>query len=154
MAIDGPRAGWFNLEDKLFLCFESGTDADFNDIISEIEGGIEPIPFIPEFERDFYTFCFEDRELGDYDLNDVVIKAINIEKAFLSLEFRNIDKLLSCLNGKVWSEFVNNNLQVINAAEYNNLEAEQECQMSRQNILKDIKNLLDQMNNSSTNTVN
>ena len=80
LAIDGPRAGWFNLEDKLFLCFESGTDADFNDIIMEIEGGIEPIPFIPEFERDFYTFCFEDRELGDYDLNDVVIKATRINK--------------------------------------------------------------------------
>ena len=27
-----------------------------------------------------YTFCFEDRELGDYDLNDVVIKAVRIDK--------------------------------------------------------------------------
>lgn len=79
MEIDGPRAGWINLEDKLFLCFESGTDADFNDIILEVEGGIEPIPFIPEFENDFYTFCFEDRELGDYDMNDVVIKATRID---------------------------------------------------------------------------
>ena len=80
MKVDGPRAGWFNLEDKLFMCFESGTDADFNDIIMEVEGGIEPIPFIPEFENDFYTFCFEDRELGDYDMNDVVIKATRINK--------------------------------------------------------------------------
>ena len=80
MEVDGPRAGWFNLEDRLFMCFESGTDADFNDIILEVEGGIEPIMFIPEYERDFYTFCFEDRELGDYDLNDVVIKATRIDK--------------------------------------------------------------------------
>lgn len=80
MKVDGPRAGWFNLEDRLFMCFESGTDADFNDIILEVEGGIEPIMYIPEFERDFYTFCFEDRELGDYDMNDVVIKATRINK--------------------------------------------------------------------------
>lgn len=80
MEVDGPRAGWLNIEDRLFMCFESGTDADFNDIILEIEGGIEPIMFIPEFERDFYTFCFEDRELGDYDMNDVVIKATRLNK--------------------------------------------------------------------------
>ena len=80
LKVDGPRAGWFNLEDRLLLCFESGTDADFNDIILEVEGGIEPIMFIPEFERDFYTFCFEDRELGDYDMNDIVIKAKRINK--------------------------------------------------------------------------
>ena len=75
---DGPRAGWLNVEDKLFICFESGTDADFNDIIMEIEGGIEDIKFYPEYERDSYTFCFEDRDLGDYDMNDVVIKASRI----------------------------------------------------------------------------
>ena len=85
-------------------------------------------------------------------LNDVVIKAINIEKAYLALEFRNIDQLLLALSpeSKVWSDFVNNNLQVINASEYNNLEAEQERQQSRQNILKDIKNLLNQMNNNTS----
>ena len=85
-------------------------------------------------------------------LNDVVIKAINIEKAYLALEFRNIDQLLLALSpeSKVWSDFVNNNLQVINASEYNNLEAEQERQQSRQNILKDIKNILSQMDNNTS----
>ena len=125
LAIDGPRAGWFNLEDKLFLCFESGTDADFNDIIMEIEGGIEPIPFIPEFERDFYTFCFEDRELGDYDLNDVVIKATRINKTTVEysivacgahdkLQIKNIngttingDKEVHSLFGVPTSTFIN-----------------------------------------------
>ena len=83
-------------------------------------------------------------------LNGVVIKAINIETAFLALEVRNIDQLTACLNGTVWSDFINNNIQVINAAEYNDLDAERKRQESRQNILKDIKSLLDQMNNSST----
>ena len=78
LGTDGPRAGWINVEDRLYMCFESGTDADFNDIILEVEGGIEFFSFYPEYEHDFYTFCFEDRELGDYDINDVVIKATRI----------------------------------------------------------------------------
>ena len=80
LGTDGPRACWLNVEDRLFLTFESGTDRDFNDIILEVEGGVDPISFIPEFERDFYTFCFEDRELGDYDMNDVVIRATRINE--------------------------------------------------------------------------
>ena len=78
LGTDGPRVGWINVEDRLYMCFESGTDADFNDIILEVEGGIEFFSFYPEYEHDFYTFCFEDRELGDYDINDVVIKATRI----------------------------------------------------------------------------
>ena len=77
---DGPRMGWIKLNDKLFLCCESGTDSDFNDIFIEVEGGIEDIPFIPEFENEVYTFCFEDMEIGDYDMNDIVIKASRINE--------------------------------------------------------------------------
>ena len=72
---NGPRAAWLTVNNRMFLCFESGTDADFNDIILEVEGGFEPIIVIPEIEEETYTFCFEDTELGDYDMNDVVIKA-------------------------------------------------------------------------------
>lgn len=72
---NGPRAAWLTVNNRMFLCFESGTDADFNDIIMEVEGGFEPIIVIPEIEEETYTFCFEDTELGDYDMNDVVIKA-------------------------------------------------------------------------------
>jgi hypothetical protein len=61
------------------MCWESGTDRDFNDIIIEVEGGIEPISIIPELDNNYYTFCFEDRELGDYDMNDVVIKGRRID---------------------------------------------------------------------------
>lgn len=70
-----PRAAWFSLQNHLFLCWESGTDADFNDVILEVEGlgGIvPPPPYYPQV----FTFCFEDTPKGDYDLNDVVIKAV------------------------------------------------------------------------------
>ena len=80
LGTDGPRMGWINLNGKMLLCCESGTDSDFNDIIIEVEGGVEEIPFIPEFESEIYTFCFEDRTLGDYDMNDIVIKASRINE--------------------------------------------------------------------------
>ena len=70
-----PRMAWMSINKKMFLCVESGTDADFNDLIVEVEGGIEPIEIIPdEPEYNFYTFCYEDHNLGDYDMNDVVLK--------------------------------------------------------------------------------
>lgn len=72
---DGPRIAWLTINDRMMMCWESGTDSDFNDIILEVEGGVKPIIFIPDIESQIYTFCFEDTPLGDYDLNDVVIKA-------------------------------------------------------------------------------
>ncbi len=72
---DGPRAAWLTLNGRLLMCWESGTDTDFNDLILDIEGGIEGIVVIPEQEEQVYTYCFEDTNMGDYDLNDVVIKA-------------------------------------------------------------------------------
>lgn len=125
LGTDGPRAGWINVEERLFLCFESGTDADFNDIILEVEGGIEKICFYPEYNHDFYTFCFEDRELGDYDMNDIVIKATRINKTTVEysivacgahdkLQIRNIngttirdDKEIHSLFGVSANTFIN-----------------------------------------------
>jgi hypothetical protein len=80
LGYDGPRMGWITVNTKMYACVESGTDSDFNDIILEVEGGVEPIIFIPEFENNVYTYCFEDTELGDYDMNDVVIKAKRIDE--------------------------------------------------------------------------
>ncbi len=73
---DGPRAAWLSLNGRLLLCWESGTDTDFNDLILDFEGGIEGIVVIPDVEGQVYTFCFEDTDKGDYDLNDVVIRAV------------------------------------------------------------------------------
>lgn len=74
LGADDPRMAWIGVNGKMLLCCESGTDSDFNDIILEIEGGVEPIIPIPVIEENEYTFCFEDTEFGDYDLNDIVIK--------------------------------------------------------------------------------
>ena len=73
-----PRATWLKINDRALMCWESGTDRDFNDILSEVEGSVEPIYTVHEFEYNTYTFCFEDTQKGDYDLNDVVIKAKRI----------------------------------------------------------------------------
>ena len=76
-----PRMAWMSVNEHMFLCVESGTDADFNDLILEVEGGIEPIIIIPDDpENQFYTFCYEDHRLGDYDMNDVVLKGTRINK--------------------------------------------------------------------------
>ena len=75
LGTDGPRVAWLTLNGKTMMCWESGTDTDFNDIILEVEGGIEPIIIIPELESNYYTYCFEDTRIGDYDMNDIVIKA-------------------------------------------------------------------------------
>ena len=70
-----PRGAWLTIDDRLLMCFETGADTDFNDLLMEVEGGIEGIIVIPEPEYKSYTYCFEDTKNGDYDLNDVVIKA-------------------------------------------------------------------------------
>ena len=73
---DGPRQAWLTVNNRMLLCFESGTDADFNDVIMEVEGGLENLVVVPETEANAYTYCFEDTQLGDYDMNDIVIKAV------------------------------------------------------------------------------
>ena len=80
LSASDPRAAYLKLGGRMLLCFESGTDRDFNDVILDIEGGVEPIGIIPEIEENTYTFCFEDTPVGDYDLNDIVIKATRSNK--------------------------------------------------------------------------
>ena len=109
---NGPRMGWIYLNGKMLLCCESGTDSDFNDIILEVSGGVEEITFIPEFENNKYTFCFEDRTIGDYDMNDVVIKAARIDET--TIEYSIVacgayDKLyIRNING----ETINGNIEI------------------------------------------
>jgi hypothetical protein len=80
------RMAWLTCNGKNYLCCESGTDSDFNDIVMEVEGGIEPIGDLPEIEYNRYTYCFEDTRLGDYDMNDVVIKARRLSET--KVEYR------------------------------------------------------------------
>ena len=79
LPINSPRVAWLVINGKVMMCWESGTDRDFNDIIIEVEGGVESESIIPELDNNYYTFCFEDRELGDYDMNDVVVKGRRLD---------------------------------------------------------------------------
>lgn len=79
-----PRAAWLTINKHLLLCWESGTDKDFNDIIMEVEGGIDGPNPPPVFDKMTYTFCFEDTWEGDYDMNDVVIKAVRENETTVS----------------------------------------------------------------------
>ena len=63
LGANDPRAAWLTLNDRLLLCWESGCDADFNDIILDVEGGVEGIIVPPEPEENIYTYCFEDTEV-------------------------------------------------------------------------------------------
>jgi hypothetical protein len=88
LGTDGPRVAWLSLENRMLMCWESGTDADFNDVILDVEGGIEPFDTIPEIDPEVFTYCFEDTYLGDYDMNDVVIKALRVNET--TVEYRII----------------------------------------------------------------
>ena len=68
-----PRMTWFWCNNLAYLMCETGSDSDFNDMVYQVMGGVLPPPPNDPAVAE-YLFCFEDRELGDYDLNDVVIK--------------------------------------------------------------------------------
>lgn len=121
LPLNSPRATWLNINGHELMCWESGTDTDFNDIILEVEGSVVPIHTSHDFEFNTYTFCFEDRKKGDYDLNDVVIKAKRIDAttveysivacgAYDELYIKNIGKdndEVHSLFGKSRSTFIN-----------------------------------------------
>ena len=120
-----PRATWLKVNGRVLMCWESGTDRDFNDILLEVEGSVEPINTTHEFEYNTYTFCFEDTQKGDYDLNDVVIKARRLNKttveysivacgAYDELYVRNINAGVIQDNTEIHSLFGKEPKQFIN----------------------------------------
>ena len=87
MLLDDPRAAIFGANQKAYMMFEEGCDVNFVDMIVEINGGVNLVDAAQEINNNVYTFCFEDRNLGDYDMNDVVIKAerLNISQVKYSV---------------------------------------------------------------------
>lgn len=110
MEIDDPRIAMFEANSKTYLTFEDGADCNFSDLIIEVNSGVESIAECQDVYGQVYTFCFEDREEGDYDLNDVVIKAtrVNQTQVVYSLEaVGGTDELyLRNLHGKRLNENV------------------------------------------------
>ena len=101
--------------------FEEGCDVNFVDMIVEINGGVDLVDAAREVKTNVYTFCFEDRNLGDYDMNDVVIKAerLNISQvkytvvacgAYDELYLRNINGNILNENTEIHSLFKVTNL--------------------------------------------
>lgn len=125
-----PRMAWLTVNNKTILCCESGTDRDFNDIIFEIEGGVYVPIIIPEIESNFYTFCFEDQNYGDYDLNDVVLKGKRIDSEHVeytlmacgasdNLYIKNIGGKTINDNAEVHALFGKNASEFVNTASVN-----------------------------------
>ena len=87
MKLNDPRAAIFGANQKAYMMFEEGCDVNFVDMIVEINGGVDLVDAAQEINNNVYTFCFEDRDLGDYDMNDVVIKAerLNISQVRYTL---------------------------------------------------------------------
>lgn len=103
-----PRMVWMGINGKNYLLGEPGVDSDFNDMVLEIEGGIVTFDSNIELPNHTYTYCFEDRLDGDYDMNDVVVKAIRIDQTHImySLEACGAyDELyLKNINGSVLND--------------------------------------------------
>lgn len=69
------RAAIFSANGKAYIGFEDLVDRDYNDVIFEVEGGVSLNDPKLDPDNNVYTMAWEDTRLGDYDLNDVVIKA-------------------------------------------------------------------------------
>jgi hypothetical protein len=80
----------FTANNKVYLCFEEGSDTQYSDVIVEIgsagEPGVLMFDDVPEVGNQSYTMCFEDRpNTADYDMNDVVLRCTRISSTKLQL---------------------------------------------------------------------
>lgn len=108
MTLDDPRMAMFQVNGNVYLTFEDGSDCNFSDFIIQVGGGIENSAYIPDIFGQVYTFCFEDRAKGDYDLNDVVIKAVRTDATHITYSVEacsGMDKVyLRNIHGKILNE--------------------------------------------------
>ena len=79
LGVNKSRAAIFSANGKAYIGFEDLVDKDYNDVIFEVNGGVSL--YEPEItpENNVYTMAWEDSPIGDYDLNDVVIKAERVD---------------------------------------------------------------------------
>jgi hypothetical protein len=90
MELNSPRMATFTANNKVYLCFEEGSDTQYSDVIVEIgsagEPGVLMFDDVPEVGNQSYTMCFEDRpNTADYDMNDVVLRCTRISPTKLQL---------------------------------------------------------------------
>lgn len=83
-------------------------------------------------------------------LDSAVIKAIDIEKAFSSLQKVNKDRIIKAMDGKPYEEFIQKNQGLICSSEYQELEKEQQWRMAKKAVLGNIKRLYEELAQSGT----
>lgn len=105
-----PRIAIFKANGKKYMTFEEGVDCNYTDMVIEISSGMEEEiePLANTVKGTVYTFCFEDTELGDYDMNDVIIKAMRMDKnhVLFSLEAcgAHDELFINGINGQTLNE--------------------------------------------------
>jgi len=121
MDLDSPRMATFTANNKVYLTFEEGTDAQFSDIIVEMgssgETGVDMFDEEQNVSEYAYTMCFEDRpNTADYDMNDVVLRCIRKSATELQLSLiatgANDPVLISGIEGNFKSGTELNNKEV------------------------------------------
>lgn len=121
MDLDSPRMATFTANNKVYLTFEEGTDAQFSDIIVEMgssdETGVDMFDEEQEVNEYAYTMCFEDRpNIADYDMNDVVLRCTRKSATEFQLSLiatgANDPVLISGITGKYVSGTELNNQEV------------------------------------------
>lgn len=121
MDLDSPRMATFTANNKVYLTFEEGTDAQFSDIIVEMgssdETGVDMFDEEQEVNDYAYTMCFEDRpNTADYDMNDVVLRCTRKSATEFQLSLiatgANDPVLISGITGKYVSGTELNNQEV------------------------------------------
>ena len=85
-----PRMATFTANNKVYLCFEEGTDAQFSDIIIELgspgEAGVDLFDEdLVDVQYMSYLMCFEDSPLADYDLNDAVLRFQRVDETHVNV---------------------------------------------------------------------
>ena len=114
---DGQRVKVFQMNGEVFVACEDGDDWDFNDRlfwfpygtanIQPVKDPFGPIPSGPQV----WTYAWEDRDFGDYDLNDCVIQV------WENIHDKNLlDITLVALGAtrELWLGFDNKNAQTYN----------------------------------------
>lgn len=108
MTLDDPRMAMFQVNGNTYLTIEDGSDCNFSDMIIQVSGGVARLGYVPDIFGQVYTFCFEDRDEGDYDLNDIVIKAVRMDATHVKYSIEacgGTDKVyLRNIGGKILNE--------------------------------------------------
>lgn len=132
MAVDDPRMAVFEANGNVYMTFEDGSDCNFSDLIIQLGGSVSPIGYIPDVFGQVYTFCFEDLEEGDYDMNDIVIKAERVDATHVTYSIEacgGTDKVyLRNIHGNILNEETElhslfNTTGVVNAGSSHHMEA-------------------------------